>query len=123
MAADHPNQVVELGTQPAPGHAACTQIASAPERQEELMAYHHRSATIALTLAPVLGVPAITAAQLPNKPISSASAGPCSEVCSGGGYVANSNTTRTTYSLPTILNGAGDPDHARKCALAAATNP
>jgi hypothetical protein len=48
------------------------------------MAYHHRTATIALTLALALGVLATTAAQLPDKPNSPAS--PCSEVCSGGGY-------------------------------------
>jgi len=51
------------------------------------MVYHHRTATIALTLALALGVPATTAAaQQPNKPSSPASANPCSEVCSGGGY-------------------------------------
>ena len=50
------------------------------------MAYHHRTATIALTLALALGVLATTAAQLPGKPNSPASASPCSEVCSGGGY-------------------------------------
>ena len=32
------------------------------------MAYHYRTATIALTLALALGVPATTAAQLPDKP-------------------------------------------------------
>ena len=75
------------------------------------MAYHHRTATIALTLALALGVPATTAAaQQPDKPSSPASANPCSEVCSGGGYdLGNGNTTRPTYSLPTILNGVGDP--------------
>ena len=73
------------------------------------MAYHHRTATIALTLALALGVPATTAAQLPDNPSSPASASPCSEVCSDGGYFGNSNTTRPTYSLPTILNRVGDP--------------
>jgi hypothetical protein len=73
------------------------------------MACHHRAATIALMLALALGVPAITAAQLPDKPGSPASAGPCSEVCSGGGYFGNSHTTPTANSLPAILNGVGDP--------------
>jgi hypothetical protein len=49
------------------------------------MAYH-RAATIILTLALALGVTATTAAQLPDKLTSPASASPCSEVCSGGGY-------------------------------------
>ena len=73
------------------------------------MAYHHRTATIALTLALALGIPATTAAQMPDKLSNPASASPCSEVCSGGGYFVNSNTTRPTDSLSTILNGAGDP--------------
>jgi len=49
------------------------------------MAYH-RAATITLMLALALGVPATTAAQLPGSLTSPASASPCSEVCSGGGY-------------------------------------
>jgi hypothetical protein len=73
------------------------------------MAYHHRTATIALMLAVALGVLATTAAQLPGKSSSPASASPCSEVCSGGGYSGISNTTRPTDSLPPTLNGAGDP--------------
>ena len=73
------------------------------------MAYHHRTATMALTLALALGVPATTAAQLPGKPSSPASASPCSEVCSGGEYFGNSNTTRTADSLPASLNGVSDP--------------
>ena len=73
------------------------------------MAYHHRTATIAWMLAVALGVLATTAAQLPDKPSSRASASPCSEVCSGGGYFGNSTTTRPAYSLPAILNGVGHP--------------
>jgi hypothetical protein len=71
------------------------------------MAYHHRTATIALMFTLALGVLATTAAQPPDK--SSSPASPCSEVCSGGGYSGISNAARLTYSLPTILNGAGDP--------------
>ena len=71
------------------------------------MAYHHRTATIALMFTLALGVLATTAAQLPDK--SSSPASPCSEVCSGGGYSGISNAARLTYSLPPILNGAGDP--------------
>jgi hypothetical protein len=74
------------------------------------MAYHHRTATIALTFTLALGVPATTAARVPDKPSSPASASPCSEVCSGGGYFGNSNTTCPTYSLPAILNGVGDSE-------------
>ena len=75
------------------------------------MAHHHRIATIALTLAVAVGVPATTAAaQQPNKPSSPASANPCSEVCSGGGYdLGNSNTSRPTSSLPTILRSDPGP--------------
>ena len=73
------------------------------------MAYHHPTATIALMLALALGVLATTAAQLPGKPNSPASASPCSEVCSGGGYFGNSNTTRPANSLPAIPNGVGNP--------------
>jgi hypothetical protein len=72
------------------------------------MAYH-RAATITFTLALALGVLATTAAQLPDKLASPASASPCSEVCSGGGYFGNSNTTRTADNLPTILNGVSRP--------------
>ncbi len=74
------------------------------------MAYHHRTATIALALALAVGVPAAAAAQQPDKPSRLASASPCSEVCSGGGYTSgNSNTTQPTYSLPKILNNVGNP--------------
>ena len=52
------------------------------------MAYHHRTATIALALALAAGVPAGAAAQQPGSP---APASPCSEVCSGGGYAAAGN--------------------------------
>jgi hypothetical protein len=110
VAADHPNQVWSWDATGAGPRCVHTGRIRARTPGGELMAYHHRSATIALTLALALGVPAITAAaQQPNKPGSPASAGPCSEVCSGGGYVGNSNTTRTAYSLPAILNGASDP--------------
>jgi hypothetical protein len=72
------------------------------------MAYHHRIAAVILALAPAVGVPAAAAAQqLPSSP---ASPSPCSEVCSGGGYASgNSKTTSPTYSLPMILNIAGNP--------------
>ena len=73
------------------------------------MAYHHRTATIALMLALALGVLATTAAQLPGKSSSPASASPCSEVCSGGGYSGISNTARPTYSLPPLFNDIGHP--------------
>jgi len=73
------------------------------------MAYHHRTTMIALMLTLALGVLATTAAQLPGKSGSAASASPCSEVCSGGGYSGISNTTRPAYSLPPTLNGVGDP--------------
>jgi hypothetical protein len=71
------------------------------------MAYHHRTATIALALALAAGVPAAAAAQQPGSP---APASPCSEVCSGGGYAAGtSNTTSPAYSWPMILNYVGIP--------------
>jgi len=72
---------------------------------------HHRIATIALTLAVAGGVPATTAAaQQPNQPSSPAGVSPCSEVCSGGGYgLGNSNTSRPTSSLPTILSSDPGP--------------
>jgi hypothetical protein len=73
------------------------------------MAYHQRAATIALTLALALGIPATAAAQVPDKLSSPASATPCSEVCSGGGYFVDSTTTPPTDSLPATRNGAGDP--------------
>jgi hypothetical protein len=73
------------------------------------MASYHGTATIALTLALALGVPATAAAQLPDNPSSPVSTSPCSEVCSGGGYSGNGNTTLPAYSLPTSLNGGGDP--------------
>jgi hypothetical protein len=71
----------------------------------------YRIATIALTLAVAVGVPAITAAaQQPNEPSSPATANPCSEVCSGGGYaLGNSNTTGPADSPPAILRGAPAP--------------
>jgi hypothetical protein len=72
------------------------------------MAHQHRIATIALALALAAGVPAAAAAQ--QQPGSPAGASPCSEVCSGGGYTSgNSNTTQPAYSLPIILNNAGNP--------------
>lgn len=74
------------------------------------MAYHRRTTMIALRLTLALGVLATTAAQLPGKSGSAASASPCSEVCSGGGYGSgNSNTTPPAYSLPIILNNVGNP--------------
>jgi hypothetical protein len=74
------------------------------------MASHHRTAAIILALGLAVGVPAAAAAQQPAKPGSPASASPCSEVCSGGGYGSgNSNTTQPTYSLPIILNNVGNP--------------
>jgi hypothetical protein len=78
----------------------------------ELMAYHHRTATLALALALAAGVPAATAAQQPGQRSSPAPASPCSEVCSGGGYAsATGTTTSPAYSLPVILNdlGLGNP--------------
>jgi hypothetical protein len=72
--------------------------------------HHHRTATVALTLALAAGIPATAAAQQPNKPGSRAVASLCSEVCSGGGYgLANSNTAQPAYSLTTILRGDGGP--------------
>ena len=73
------------------------------------MAYHRRTTMIALMLTLALGVLATTAAQLPGKSGSAASASPCSEVCSGGGYSGISNAAAPTYSLPPTLNGVGDP--------------
>ena len=74
------------------------------------MACHHRTAAIILALGLAVGVPSAAAAQQPAKPSSPASASPCSEVCSGGGYGSvNSNTTQPTYSLPIILNNVGNP--------------
>ena len=73
------------------------------------MAYHRRTTMIALMLTLALGVLATTAAQPPGKSGSAASASPCSEVCSGGGYSGISNAARPTYSLPPTLNGVGDP--------------
>ena len=74
------------------------------------MACHHRTAAIILALGLAVGVPAAAAAQQPAKPGSPASASPCSEVCSGGGYGSgNSTTTQPTYSLPIILNNVGNP--------------
>lgn len=74
------------------------------------MACHHRTAAIILALGLAVGVPAAAAAQQPAKPSSPASASPCSEVCSGGGYGSgNSNTTQPAYSLPIILNNVGNP--------------
>jgi len=58
---------------------------------------------------PAVGVPATATAQQPDMPGSSASASPCSEVCSGGGYASGTSTTRPpAYSMPMILLGAGD---------------
>jgi len=74
------------------------------------MAYHHRIATIALTLALAAGVPAAAAAQQPGHPNSPATGSPCSEVCSGGGYTSGTSTTTSpAYSLPIILNHLGNP--------------
>ena len=74
------------------------------------MAYHHRTATLALALALAAGVPAAAAAQQPAKPGSPASPSPCSEVCSGGGYTSGTSTTTSpAYSLPVILNDLGNP--------------
>src|SRR5512142_3371806 len=100
-------QVIELvpsPVQPFHGCRAAPYPVAPPARTPggELMAYHHRTGTMALTLALALGVLATTAAQLPDKPSSPASASPCSEVCSGGGYFGNSNTTRPANCLPAI---------------------
>jgi hypothetical protein len=74
------------------------------------MAYHHRTATLALALALAAGVPAAAAAQQPGQPSSPAPVSPCSEVCSGGGYTSvTSTTTSPAYSLPIILNDLGSP--------------
>ena len=74
------------------------------------MAYHHRTATIALALALAAGVPAAAAARQPGQPNSPAPPSPCSEVCPGGGYTsATGTTTSPTYSLPIILNHLGNP--------------
>jgi len=74
------------------------------------MAYHHRTATLALALALAAGVPAAAAAQQPGQPGSPAPASPCSEVCSGGGYTSGTSTTTSPiYSLPVILNDLGNP--------------
>lgn len=57
-----------------------------------------------------VGVAATATAQQPDKPGSPATASPCSEVCSGGGYASGtSTTTPAAYSLPMILPGAGTP--------------
>jgi hypothetical protein len=73
------------------------------------MAYHHRLATIALTLALAAGVPAAAAAQQPAHPNSPATGSPCSEVCSGGGYTSGTSTTTSpAYSVPVILNHLGN---------------
>jgi hypothetical protein len=59
---------------------------------------------------PAAGVPATATAQQPDMPGSSASASPCSEVRSGGGYASGTSTTRLpAYSMPMILLGVGDP--------------
>ena len=59
---------------------------------------------------PAVGVAAAATAQQPDKPGSPATAGPCSEVCSGGGYTSRtSTTTPPAHSLPMILPGAGPP--------------
>ena len=73
------------------------------------MAYHHRTATIALALALAAGVPTAAAAQQPGQPSSPATGSPCSEVCSGGGYGPGTSTTSPAYSLPVILNDLGNP--------------
>src|SRR6201989_3613678 len=74
----------------------------------ERMAYH-RAATIILMLALALGVTATTAAQLPDKLTSLASASPCSEVCSCGGDFGTSHNTRTADNVSAILNGVSPP--------------
>jgi hypothetical protein len=80
------------------------------------MAYHHRIAAIALTLALAAGVPAAAAAQQPGHPNSPATASPCSEVCSGGGYGSGtSSTTQPTYSDPMILNYLGNQGNPAPC--------
>ena len=57
-----------------------------------------------------VGVATTATAQQPDKPGSPATASPCSEVCSGGGYASGtSTTTPAAYSLPMILPGAGTP--------------
>jgi hypothetical protein len=63
-------------------------------------------------LALAAASPAMAAtAGLPHYgPSDPATASPCSEVCSGGGYASgNSNTTSPIYSLPMILNYVGNP--------------
>ena len=57
---------------------------------------------------PAAGVPAT--AQQPDQSGRPATAGPCSEVCSGGGYASGtSTTTPPAHGLPLILFGAGTP--------------
>jgi hypothetical protein len=73
------------------------------------MAYHHRTATLALALALAAGIPAAASAQQPGQPGSPATPSPCSEVCSGGGYTSGTSTTTCPYSLPVILNDLGNP--------------
>jgi len=92
------------------GHAAGTPVAPAPEPGKEiLMAYHYRAAAIILALGLTVGVPAAAAAQQSATPGSPATASPCSEACSGGGYGSGTGSTGLNYSLPTILNYAGNP--------------
>jgi hypothetical protein len=80
------------------------------------MAYHHRLATIAVTLALAAGVPAAAAAQQPAHPGSPATGSPCSEVCSGGGYgPGTSTTTSPAYSWPIILNHLGNQGNPAPC--------
>ena len=57
-----------------------------------------------------VGVPAAATAQQPDKPGRPATASPCSEVCSGGGYASGtSTTTPRAHGLPMTLPGAGAP--------------
>jgi hypothetical protein len=63
--------------------------------------------------APAAAVPATATAQQPS---SAATASPCSEVCSGGGYASGtSTTTQPTYSIPIILNDLGNQGNLAPC--------
>jgi hypothetical protein len=63
--------------------------------------------------ASAAGVPATATAQQPSSP---ATASPCSEVCSGGGYASGtSNTTQPAYSIPIILNYLGNQGNPGPC--------
>jgi hypothetical protein len=91
----------------------------ASTRQEIIMNPIHRIRrligilAVGALLAFAAASPAMAAtARLPHYGSSdTATASPCSEVCSGGGYASGtSNTTSSpTYSIPMILNDVGNP--------------